>query len=79
MQCIILTTDWDEKSGVVRPEPLIRDAKNARKLFPDKKIIVHFMQPHVPFLTSDIEQSPNNPESSQASVEIQDSGIESEI
>lgn len=60
-------TDWDEENGVVLPEPLIRDAKNARKMFPDKKIIVHFMQPHVPFLTSELEQSGNHSVSNQAS------------
>lgn len=71
-------TDWDKENGVVMPDPLIRDAKNARKMFPDKKIIVHFMQPHVPFLTSELEQSSNNPESEQASISA-GSEIESEI
>mgnify|MGYP002762996521 CR=1 FL=1 len=63
-------TDWNEKEGVVLPEPLIRDAKNARKLFLDKKIIVHFMQPHDPFLTSEIKQNPNKPLSDESSVEV---------
>lgn len=52
-------TDWDEDKQVVLPEALARDAKNARKMFPEKRIIVHFMQPHVPFLTSELEQSGN--------------------
>ncbi|MFB6143838.1 MAG: hypothetical protein ABEJ98_00865 [Candidatus Nanohaloarchaea archaeon] len=65
-------TDWDEENGVVMPQSLIRDAKTAKKLFPDKKLIVHFMQPHTPYVKSDIPQSPNN--------EIGgDSGIESEL
>jgi arylsulfatase A-like enzyme len=63
-------TDWNEEEGVVLPEPLIRDAKNARKLFPDKKIIVHFMQPHDPFVTSDIKQNPNKPLSPESSVDV---------
>lgn len=47
--------DWDDEHGVVLPEPLMRDARTARKLFPEKKIIVHFMQPHHPFVKSDKE------------------------
>jgi hypothetical protein len=48
-------SDWNQENGTVLPEPLIRDAKTARKLFPNKKIILHFMQPHHPFIESDIE------------------------
>lgn len=46
-------TDWSSEERVVLPEDLIRDAKTAKKLFPDKKLIVHFMQPHHPFVESD--------------------------
>ena len=35
----------------------MRDARTAQKLFPDKNLIVHFMQPHVPF--------ENHPETSE--------------
>ena len=45
-------TDWNTEHNTVMPEALIRDAKTAKKLFPDKKIIVHFMQPHYPFVNS---------------------------
>jgi len=48
-------SDWDSENGTVLPEPLIRDAKTARKLFPDKRLVVHFMQPHHPFVNSEIE------------------------
>lgn len=54
------------------PDSLIRDAKTAENLFPNKKIIVHFMQPHTPYIHSDIPQSPNNRIGG-------DSGIESEL
>ena len=47
-------SDWDTEKGTVLPEPLIRDAKTAKKLFPDKRIVVHFMQPHYPFVGSDL-------------------------
>jgi hypothetical protein len=49
-------TDWSEDEGTVLPKELIRDAKTAKKLYPDKKIVVHFMQPHFPFIT----QATNN-------------------
>lgn len=39
------------------PEVLLRDARTAQKLFPDKKLIVHFMQPHIPF-----ENHPETPQ-----------------
>ncbi|MBC5792921.1 MAG: hypothetical protein H8Z69_02660 [Nanohaloarchaea archaeon] len=47
-------TDWSEENGTVMPEAVVRDAKNAKKLFPDKKLIIHFMQPHHPFVNFDI-------------------------
>jgi len=48
-------TDWEE-TGIVHPEAVIRDAKSAAKLFPDKKLIVHFMQPHHPFKSLDLSE-----------------------
>lgn len=50
---------WDEEKGVVLPESVVEDALTAEKLFPEKRKIIHFMQPHDPYLTSDIQQSPN--------------------
>lgn len=48
-------TDWNDNEGTVMPEPVIRDANTAEKLYPAKKKVIHFMQPHRPFVTSDIE------------------------
>lgn len=42
-------TDWDEDFGHVLPKAVVRDGESARKLFPEKKKIFHFMQPHNPF------------------------------
>lgn len=52
-ECYI--TDWDSDVGGVRPEPVYRDAKSANKLFPDKRLIVHFMQPHIPFINYEFD------------------------
>lgn len=47
-------TDFDDKAGVVRPDA-VRDAViDAHKEFPDKRLVAHFMQPHGPFIGSDI-------------------------
>lgn len=46
---------WSSQAGTVRPEPILEDLRTAKKLFPDKRIVAHFMQPHIPFLNSDIE------------------------
>jgi uncharacterized cupin superfamily protein len=36
------------------PEKVIEDLKTAQKLFPDKRKIVHFIQPHHPFINSEV-------------------------
>lgn len=41
---------WDEKSGTIRPETVTAAAKDAFQQYPEKRIIVHYMQPHTPFL-----------------------------
>lgn len=41
--------DWDGKD-YMPPEPIVRDAKTAENLFPDKRKIIHFMQPHDPYV-----------------------------
>lgn len=51
----VFNTGWDGEEGTVMPEELLRSLDTARKLFPDKRIVVHFMQPHAPFVNSDFE------------------------
>lgn len=50
-------TDWDEEERTILPESVARDAETAANLFPDKKLIVHFMQPHFPFIGSDFREN----------------------
>lgn len=48
--------DFDDDAGVVLPE-IVRDAAiEAYEQFPNKRLIIHFMQPHGPFIGSDIEK-----------------------
>lgn len=46
---------WSDKISTVPPDLVVKQSKSAAKLFPDKKKIIHFMQPHAPFTTSDKE------------------------
>jgi hypothetical protein len=44
---------WDSEENTVLPEAIVEDAKTAENLFPKKKKILHFMQPHIPFVGKD--------------------------
>jgi hypothetical protein len=44
------STDWDEDNSTCMPEVMLRDARTAKRFFPDKKLVIHFMQPHGPFI-----------------------------
>lgn len=46
----LLNDEWDDESGTVLPEDVVKRTKSATDEFPNKKLIVHFMQPHFPFL-----------------------------
>jgi len=46
----LLESGWDEETQTVPPEEVVAAAKHARETYPDKRFIVHFMQPHFPFI-----------------------------
>lgn len=41
---------WDDKLGTVPPEAVTKAAIKCKNKFPDKRMIVHYMQPHGPYL-----------------------------
>lgn len=41
---------WDGDTGTVLPESVVKSARKIRDEYPEKRYIVHFMQPHFPFL-----------------------------
>lgn len=41
---------WDERIGTVQPEEVVEAAIRAHEEYPNKRLIVHYMQPHRPFL-----------------------------
>jgi hypothetical protein len=41
---------WDEEYGTVLPETVTRYGKEALEKYDDKRVIVHYVQPHYPFI-----------------------------
>lgn len=46
---------WDEEHGTVLPETTTEYAVEAAREHPKKRLVVHYLQPHYPFIESDIE------------------------
>lgn len=42
--------DWDDELETVRPGTMIEHAIEANREYPNKRLVVHFMQPHYPFI-----------------------------
>lgn len=43
-------THWSEEDKTVRPEDVADAAIDAEEEYPNKRLVVHFMQPHFPFI-----------------------------
>jgi len=41
---------WDEEFSTVRPEAVAKVAQEAQAEYPNKRLLVHFIQPHYPFI-----------------------------
>lgn len=48
-------TDWDSETGTVLPETVKERTLTVAQQYPNKRLIIHFIQPHYPFLGSDNE------------------------
>jgi len=46
----VYDTHWDDDLETVHPESVSKVACNAAEMYPNKRIIAHFMQPHYPFI-----------------------------
>ncbi|MFC4407865.1 hypothetical protein [Haloarchaeobius iranensis] len=42
--------DWDDDLETVRPDTMVEHAIEAYQTYPNKRLVVHFMQPHHPFI-----------------------------
>jgi Sulfatase. len=49
--------DFDESAGTVLPAAMADAAREAAAANPHKRVVVHFMQPHGPFVGSDVPES----------------------
>lgn len=47
---LYLIDDWDDEIGTIQPDDVVDAAKEIHEDHPDKRLIVHFMQPHRPYL-----------------------------
>jgi hypothetical protein len=45
-----LLDQWDEDIGTVRPDSVVNATIDVFNQHPEKRLIVHFMQPHLPFI-----------------------------
>jgi len=41
---------WSDEKGTVEPDVMLNATIKAKRKFPDKRLITHFMQPHNPFI-----------------------------
>lgn len=44
---------WDDETGTVLPETMTAYAREAARDYPGKRLVVHYMQPHYPFIDAD--------------------------
>jgi len=49
------TGGWDDDSGTVLPETTTAHAVDAAADYPNKRLLVHYLQPHYPFVGSDTD------------------------
>lgn len=50
---------WDDNAGTVRPEKLTEYAQEYAAQYDDKRLIIHYLQPHRPFLGPTAEDHPD--------------------
>jgi hypothetical protein len=46
----LLEDGWDPEQRTVLPETMVVAARQAAEQYPDKRLLIHFMQPHFPFI-----------------------------
>ncbi|KXA94610.1 hypothetical protein AKJ65_03895 [candidate division MSBL1 archaeon SCGC-AAA259E19] len=42
---------WDDELGTVPPGKVNEGVREARRKYPDKRLIIHYLQPHAPYLS----------------------------
>ncbi|WP_204365982.1 hypothetical protein [Halorubrum coriense] len=70
----ILEEEWDSEINTVPPSAVVGHAESAVEQFPNKRLIIHFMQPHYPFIGEfgkNMESGGINPKKNKTSDQIQ--------
>jgi len=52
-------TGWDDKADTVRPETLTEYAQEYAEQYDNKRLVIHYLQPHRPFLGPTAEDHPD--------------------
>lgn len=53
---ISLMDQWSDEHPTIHPEKVTQAAIDARETFPNKRLIIHYMQPHAPFMGKKAKQ-----------------------
>jgi len=72
-------TQWSDENGTVMPEDVNEVALSANKLFPKKRLLIWYMQPHFPFVNSEIESVPLGTKDKDNAVSIWERAASGEI
>ncbi len=51
---------WDEEERTVLPETTTQYAREAAEKYPDKRLLIHYIQPHYPFISTDTDFDKQN-------------------
>ena len=51
---------WDEEERTVLPETTTKYAREAAEKYPDKRLLIHYIQPHYPFISADTDFDKQN-------------------
>lgn len=58
--------EWDEETGAILPKTVTEAAINAAQEYPNKRICVHYMQPHSPYIGKSRKELLSSPEWTRA-------------
>ncbi len=53
---LYLIDEWDDEVGTIYPEDVAETALEIHETYPNKRLIIHFMQPHRPYLGPTADQ-----------------------
>ena len=56
---LYLIDEWDDEIGTVHPEDVVEATTEVHEKYPNKRLILHFMQPHRPYLGPTAEELRN--------------------